>query len=186
MKFTKENTLAIVVDMQERLMPAMYAETETLKNTVKLVKGLRILGVPIIPLRQYPKGLGDIVQPLKAELEGCLINDKVTFSAMGTAEIVERIQKTGKQNILVCGVEAHVCVLQTLIDLEERGYHTALMVDCTDSRNIYDKEIALCRAQQEGVRLTTSESILFELLQTAGAEPFKQISALVKERENTV
>lgn len=105
-------------------------------------------------------------------------SDKKTFSSAGCQEVLEAVKD--KKYVIICGIEAHVCVLQTVIDLKEMGYQPVLVEDCISSRNLHDKEIALLRARDEGALLTTSESILFELTVTAEHEQFKQISKLVK------
>ena len=103
---------------------------------------------------------------------------KKLFSSAGCQEVLEAVKD--KKYVIICGIEAHVCVLQTVIDLKEMGYQPVLVEDCISSRNLHDKEIALLRARDEGALLTTSESILFELTVTAEHEQFKQISKLVK------
>jgi len=180
MKLLCEDTAAVMVDIQERLLPAMDKSAQTEMAAEKLVKGLRILEVPVVPLRQYPKGLGDIVPGLRKALGEYTPLDKVTFSAWDTPEIAQRIQELGKKNIIVFGIEAHICVLQTVIDLIGSGYNAVIAADCVSSRRPLDREIALRRAEQEGAVLATGESILFELLRKAGGDRFKEISTLVK------
>ena len=180
MRILREDTAAILVDVQDKLLPAIDRGDDVLALTTRLVKGLRILDVPIISVRQYPKGLGDFPQELQTALGEYVPSDKITFSAWDTEEIAQRIQSLGKKNLIVFGTEAHVCVLQTVIDLTGAGYNVALVADCVGSRKPYDRKLALRRAEQEGALLTTSESILFELLRKAGTDIFKQISALIK------
>jgi len=134
-------------------------------------------------LRQYPKGLGDIVPELRAAAGDYMPHDKLAYSAMKDEAIAaefERLRADGIENIIVTGVESHVCVLQSCIDLAEAGFRPVLVVDCVGSRNPFDKEIALRRAEQENVLLTTAEAILFELCVVAGTDEFKAISKLVK------
>ncbi len=180
MRILREDTAALLIDVQDRLLPAISGADEILALTVRLIKGLQILEIPIVTVRQYPKGLGDLPRELREVLGEYTPSDKVTFSAWGTKEIAERIQSLGKKNLIVFGVEAHVCVLQTVIDLTAAGYNVVLVADCVGSRQPYDREIALRRAEKEGAFLATSESILFELLRKAATDTFKQISALVK------
>lgn len=180
MRIIQEDTAALLIDVQERLLPVVSQPEETLALTVRLIKGLNILEVPVIPVRQYPKGLGDYPQELREALGEHVPGDKLSFSAWETEEIVRRIEALGKKTLVVFGMEAHICVLQTVVDLIAAGYQVVLVTDCVDSRKPYDKEIALRRAQQEGALLTTSESLLFELQRKAGTETFKQISALIK------
>ena len=183
MRLKKEETFAIFVDLQERLIPAMAGSDEIVRRSVMLLEGLKALGVPSIFLRQYPKGLGDIVPELQAAAGDYTPFDKLAYSAVGDDQIkaeIERFGVQGRKNVLVCGVEGHVCVLQTCIDLTDAGFTAALVADATGSRNAFDREIGLKRAMQEGVLLTTVESILFELCVTAGTDEFKAISKLVR------
>ena len=183
MRITKENTAALFVDLQERLIPAMDGGEEVVRRSVILLEGLKAMGIPMLFLRQYPKGLGDIVPELRAAMEDATPFDKLAYSAMGDEAIAAEFAKLktqGIQNILVCGVESHVCVLQSCIDLVAAGFQPLLVADCVTSRNAYDKKIALKRAIQENILLTTVESALFELCVIAGTDEFKAISKLVR------
>lgn len=175
-----ENTLAILIDVQQRLLPAMKNEQQVLENTVRLVTGLRLLETEILPLRQYPKGLGDYPEILAQQLDNTVASDKTTFSGWKTEEIRQKIEQSGKKNILLFGIETHICVLQTAIDLLDAGYSVTVICDCCDSRKPLDHEIALRQLMQRGALLSTSESVLFALLGQAGGEVFKAISALIK------
>lgn len=180
MRILREDTAALLIDVQDRLLPAINKADEVLALAVRLIKGLQILEIPLVAVRQYPKGLGDMPRQLREVLGQYTPSDKVTFSAWDTEEIAGCIRSLGKKNLIVFGTEAHVCVLQTVIDLIGAGYNVVLVADCVGSRQPYDREIALRRAEKEGALLTTSESILFELLRKAATDTFKQISALVK------
>lgn len=173
-------TAALIVDMQERLMPSIQDNEALVARSVILLQGLNALGIPMVVPRQYPKGLGDTIPEIKEAIGEHTPLDKMAFSALGEEAIVERFQSLGKKNVIVCGVEAHVCVLTSVIDLVAAGYQPVLVCDCIGSRCSYDKEIALQRAVQEGALLTTSEAILFELTKVSGTDTFKTISKLVK------
>ena len=172
MRINAKDTVAIVVDYQERLMPVMYEKEELLKNTAILLNGLKELDIPIVVTQQYTKGLGPTVKEIEEVLGEYEPLEKIAFSSFDTVQ--------GKKFVIVCGIEAHICVLQTLIDLRENGYIPVLVEDCLSSRTLHNKQIALERAKQEGVILTTYESILFELLEKAGTDTFKKIQALIK------
>ena len=183
MRISKQTTAALFVDMQERLIPAMDGGTEAVRRSVILLEGLKVMDIPMVFLRQYPKGLGDTVPELKAAMGDHTPFDKLAYSAMGDEAIrgeFARLKEKDIRNVLVCGVESHVCVLQSCIDLVAEGFQPLLVADCVASRNPYDKKIALRRAQQEGVLLTTMESALFELCVVAGTDEFKAISKLVR------
>lgn len=190
LKIKKEDTVLVGIDFQERLMPAMKDSNDLEEAAVKLVKGCRILGVPAVFTQQYTKGLGPTVQAISDALtesqgENFPAADfnpveKTSFSAMGEPAFVEALDKLGKKNIIIAGIEAHVCVQQTVIDLLEKGYTVFVAVDCISSRTKKDKKYSLGRMSGAGAVMTTYESILFELLGGAKEAGFKQISALVK------
>lgn len=176
MRIEAEDAIAIVIDYQERLMPVMYEKEELLKNTTILLSGLQELQIPIVVTQQYTKGLGQTVEEIRNVLGNFNYLEKVAFSAF--EEIKQVIE--GKKYVIVCGIEAHICVLQTLLDLKENGYIPVLVEDCISSRTLHNKQIALERAKQEEVILTTYESVLFELMKTAGTDTFKKIQKLIK------
>lgn len=176
MRIKAEDSIAIVIDYQEKLMPVMYEKEELLKNTTILLSGLQELEIPIVVTQQYTKGLGKTVEEIGNVLGKFNYLEKVAFSAF--EEIKSIIE--GKKYVIVCGIEAHICVLQTLLDLKENGYIPVLVEDCISSRTLHNKQIALERAKQEEVILTTYESVLFELMKTAGTDTFKKIQKLIK------
>ena len=203
MRISVEDTSCLVIDYQERIVPAMTKWEELIANSERFLKGLKILGVPMAITGQYTKGLGLNLPEIFAAVGTEEYIDKLTFSSYEVPEVQSflrhRMQEAAKLlsadgassaaigqkegrggNVLLCGIEAHVCVLQTAIDLKEAGYTPILVTDCISSRKAGDKEIALIRAQQEGVLLSTSEALLFELTRRAGTDVFKQISRLVK------
>lgn len=179
MRISAENTTCLVIDYQEKILPAMAKKEELLVNSVKLLNGLKILGIPMTITGQYTKGLGLNVREIFEAAGTDEYIDKLTFSSYEVPEVQKALGKERK-NVILCGIEAHVCVLQTAIDLKEAGFCPILVTDCISSRKESDKDMALIRAQQEGVLLTTSEAILFELTRKAGTDVFKQISRLVK------
>jgi len=180
MRIIKENTAAIVVDIQERLLPHMYQWEQVLQNTLKLIEGLQVLSVPVIVTQQYTKGLGQTDSSIVNKIPSFTHIEKITFSCYGEPAFKEKVSDMGKKNIILCGIEAHVCVLQTCLDLLEADYVPVVVEDCISSRKMADKLTAIERMRQEGARITTLESILFELTQCAGTEIFKSISKLVK------
>lgn len=183
MRILAEKSFAMFIDFQERLMPAMSKRKSVLERSAMLAKGLNELTVPAILTQQYTKGLGWTVSPLKELLDGAPYFDKASFSCMDDGKIngaVKSMSELGRNQVIVCGVEAHVCVLQTCIDLRAAGYDVILVTDCISSRKQSDKKMALKRAEEEGCLLTTSEAILFELTRTSKNEHFKAISKLVK------
>lgn len=180
MRILAEETMVLVVDIQEKLIPVIKDYEEVIESTTIFLKGLKALNVPIKITQQYTKGLGATIKEVTeaAETEDYL--EKITFSAYETEDIRKTIDSLGKENIILCGTEAHVCVLQTLIDLREADYQVILISDCIGSRKEKDKEAAIHRALFEGAIVTTYEQILFELTRKAGTPTFKKVISLVK------
>lgn len=172
--------MALVIDFQEKLMPVMDKAEALEARTGILLKGLRTLEVPMLFTQQYTKGIGMTIPSLFEAAGEEKYFDKITFSCMDDETIRNAVEASGKKNVIVCGIESHICVLQTCMDLKEAGYTPILVVDCMSSRKESDKEIAILRAQQEGILLTTTEAILFELTRKAGNPTFKEISRLIK------
>lgn len=181
MRVNPEETMALVIDFQERLLPVIDNNEELLHNTEILVKGLRVLNIPILVTQQYTKGIGMTVPSLISAIgEEFTYYDKLAFSCAEDETIYDRIIASGKRNIIVCGIETHICVLQTVIDLKARGFQVVLVEDCVGSRRERDRQAGIQRAMVEGALPATYESILFELTKKAGNDVFKQISKLIK------
>jgi len=176
MRIQKEQCAAVVVDYQERLMPVMRDKESLIKRSVILLRGLRELGVPICMTQQYTKGLGETIPEITEAIGSATYIEKIEFSSCDA--VYEHIKE--KQYAIVCGIEAHICVLQTVIDLKAKGFVPVVAVDCLSSRNELDMKIALKRMRTEGAILTTSESILFELLERAGTPTSKVIQQLIR------
>jgi len=181
MKITRENTIAMMIDFQEKLVPAIYENEKLIEETAKLIKGLKTLGCPIVFTQQYTKGLGMTVKPLQDAYEDEFTYlDKVTFSCMDNEEMKKAIVDSGKKNVVIAGMESHICVMQTVIDLLELGYNVYLVEDCISSRTNANKQVGIKRMMQEGAKITSLESVLFELANKAGTPEFKVISNLIK------
>ncbi|MDD2981333.1 MAG: isochorismatase family protein [Hespellia sp.] len=176
MKINREQIAAVAIDYQERLIPAMREKEALVKNTSILMEGLRVLDIPICLTQQYTKGLGNTVPEITEAAGTSEFFDKISYSAY---EHIESFVKE-KSQVILCGMESHICVLQTLIDLRERGFEVILVVDCIDSRKEQDKKYAIERAKAEGAVLTTYEALLFELLGKAGTDEAKKIQKLIK------
>ena len=174
------DTMAIIIDYQERLLPAMDEHEKLAKQAEILIKGLKALDVPMVITQQYTKGIGMSEPFVFAAAQTEEYMDKVEFSAMANEPIAERVKQINKKNVIVCGIEAHICVLQTCIDLKAQGFTPYLVIDCIGSRKRSNWEMTLIRAQQEGIVVTSMESILFELLGKAGGDTFKTVSKLIK------
>ena len=180
MRINPEHSIVIAVDYQTKLVPPMSNPRELIHNSEILLKGCKVLNVPIIFSQQYTKGLGETIPEIAEILEGCPVYDKLTFSCWQDEAIRQAVRTSGRGTVIICGIEAHVCVLQTVIDLRADGYNVVLVEDCIDSRKGSDKATALKRASLEGAILTSYEALLFELTRIAGNDRFRQISRLVK------
>ena len=180
MRILAEDTAALIIDFQEKLVPAIANNEEVVAKAALFCAGLKELGVPMAVTQQYTKGLGDTVAPIKEALGEFEPMEKMSFSAMGCEEFVAWVKAQGKKTILVCGVEAHICVLQSIIDLLGEGYRVFIVADCVGSRLVYNRDYAIQRAEQEGAFVTTCEGALYEMVQGAGTPHFKAISKLTK------
>lgn len=181
MRILAADTMALVIDFQEKLMPAINHAEDVLYNSEILIRGLKTLGIPLLVTQQYTKGLGMTVNTVKEAMgERFVYYDKSTFSCADDAKIMAAIEGMDRKNIVVCGAEAHICVLQTVIDLIEIGYNVILVEDCVGSRKEKDCEAAISRAVREGAIPTTYEAILFELTRISKTSVFKEISSLIK------
>lgn len=179
MRIRKDDTMAIVIDYQEKILAAMAEKEELLRKSEILLKGLKAMGIPMVLTTQYARGLGNNVERITGAMGMENAIDKGCFSVYASDEVKAALPK-GKKNVIICGIEAHICVLQTMIDMKEAGYQPVLVTDCVTSRSLADKEIALIRARQEGAILTTAEAVLYELMETSKAPEFKTVSALIK------
>jgi nicotinamidase-related amidase len=180
MRIVKERTIGLVIDIQERLFPAMFENEELLKNCRILIQGLNTLGVPLLVTQQYTKGLGETIEEIKSEIAEFNPIEKKSFSCCDEPLFSEKIKELNAKNILICGIESHVCVLQTAVDLKEAGLNPIVVMDCVSSRTQKNIELAIERFRFEGILMVSAESILFELTRSAAATEFKAISKLVK------
>jgi nicotinamidase-related amidase len=176
---TSDTALAII-DVQGRLASIVHEKEELLRNLQILIGGAKALELPILWLEQYPKGLGPTVSEVADLLPGQKPLEKLCFSACGQEHFPEKLRESGRRQVLIAGIETHVCVYQTTRDLLDRGYHVEVVADAVSSRQPENKRIALARIRDEGAAVTSVEMALFELLRTAEAAQFKEIARLVK------
>lgn len=180
MRVLKDDTVAIVIDVQERLHRAMSNKEQLANNLVILIKGLKCLGVPILVTQQYTKGLGPTIPPVHEALGSYSIIEKISFSCCDEPSFMKSFSQLKRKWVIITGIESHVCILQTVIDLLENDYNPVLVEDCVSSRGENDKRIAVERMKSAGAVISTYESVLFELCRYAGTDTFKEISQLVK------
>ena len=175
-----EDTALLVVDIQEKLLPKIMQAGEVLRNASFLVNAAKVLGVPVIATEQYPKGLGPTVEPIRGLLT--TVWEKKTFSAVGEGGALDFLKSDARIKVVVVGIEAHICVMQTVLDLLNQGFHVFVCVDAVSSRYAIDVKIALKRMQQAGAILVTAETCVYEWLETAANPAFREISTMVQER----
>jgi nicotinamidase-related amidase len=180
MRILKEQTIGLVIDIQKRLIPVIEESEKLVENCCKLIRGLQILGLPILVTQQYTKGLGETLDEIKSVINDFQYIEKNDFSCYDEPVFVEKIALLVAKNVILCGIESHVCVLQTAIDLKDAGYNPVVVMDCVSSRSFDNVDLAMERFRHEGIMMTSLESILFELTRSAGTSEFKEISKLVK------
>jgi nicotinamidase-related amidase len=176
---SRHDTALLVVDVQERLIGAIVDHARLVWNIRRLLDGAEVLGLPRLATEQYPRGLGPTVGELSARLGP--IPEKLAFSCGGCSGLFDGLQEGRVDKLLVVGIEAHVCVAQTVFDLLAAGFQVSVAADAIGSRNPLDAQIALRRMEAAGAWPTTTEAALFEWCQAAGTAEFKRISQLVRE-----
>ena len=176
---TSSDTALLVVDVQEKLIGHIPGNQRLVWNIRRLIDGAKLLHLPVVATEQYPRGLGPTTSELAQRLGE--IPEKMTFSCAGCPEIFEDLARQGVHKVLVVGIETHVCIQQTVLDILSRGFRVYVAVDAVGSRFSQDRDVALRRMESAGASLTTTEAALFEWCEVAGTPQFKQISALVRE-----
>ena len=175
-----DKSLLLIVDIQERLVPAMNGAPEMLDRAAILMRAAAMMNVPVLVSEQYPKGLGPTVPEIAGLAPEGAIRDKLHFSCAHDPDLRAAIHDMGRPHIVIAGIEAHVCVLQTALGLLAQRMKVAVAADAVASRQDADKERALARMAAAGVSIVTTEMAVFEWLHTAGDPNFKQVTALVK------
>ncbi len=176
---TIEDSLLMVIDVQERLIPVIHEHEVVVKNVKILMEGALALGMDTIITEQYPKGLGHTIPELEADA-GIPVFPKNHFSCLLDSEVGQYVRPRNKKNLILCGVESHICVLKTALDAAAQGYTVHVVSDAVSSRTPENKQAALERLRQSGVYVVSTEMILFMLIDCAGTAEFKAISKLIK------
>lgn len=175
-----ENTVLVIIDVQDKLATVMSDKEELFLNLKKLIRGAQALEVPIIVTEQYPQGLGRTVPELAHFLSDVQPIAKLSFSCCGEEGFLREIKTLNRRQILIAGIESHVCVYQTVVDLLGIGYEVQVVGDAVSSRTARNKTIALDKMRSAGAGITSTEMALFELLKVAHGEVFKEISRIVR------
>jgi nicotinamidase-related amidase len=175
-----KNTTLIVIDVQEKLFEHIQQREIVSENIQKIVRGAKVLGLPIIWCEQLPEKLGATLAPIAALLDDENPITKSTFSCCGNKKFDKALLHNGTKHVLLAGIETHVCVYQTGAQLAEDGYDVQVLADCTSSRTVKNHEIGLHRLQHAEASLTSVETALLELLRDAGDARFKEILGIIK------
>ncbi len=176
----KANSVLLIIDVQEKFRSAMRNPEELAAKINTMIDGAKILGVPIVVTEQYPKGLGKTFEDITAHLEEHQYFEKDCFSACGAPDLMSWLSQTGRRQVMVCGIEAHICVNQTSHDLIHNGFDVHLITDAVASRSPENKEIGLRKMHAAGAVMSCVEMALFEMLVESGNETFKAVQRLVK------
>ena len=176
----KENTTLLIIDIQGKLAHLMHGKELLFKNVQKLIKGIQVLGIPILWVEQNPSGLGPTIPEIADILSNIQPISKMSFSSCRNDDFLQTLNALNRKQVLTAGIEAHVCVYQTAADLVDIGYEVQVVTDAISSRSVENKEIGLQRMRDSGVSLTSVETALFELLKVAEGEQFKEILKIVK------
>jgi nicotinamidase-related amidase len=176
----RTRAVLVLVDMQSRLADVMASRDAVLSASALLARVARILGMPVIVTRQYPQGLGDTAPEIIEVTPDVVPIDKVTFACAGEPAFVERLAGNGRRQVVLAGMETHICVLQTALGLLAEGYEVFVVADATCSRRETDHTVALDRLRAAGVVITTAESVIYEALERAGTAEFKAVLEEVK------
>ena len=174
-------TSLVIIDMQEAFRATIADFTETAARIALVTRAVQLLRVPVIVTEQYPRGLGHTADEIKTVLPNTLrVIEKTAFSSCGASEFTTALANIGSRKVLVCGIEAHICVNQTTHDLLAQGFQVHLLIDCITARSAQNKQIGLAKMQQSGAIPSSIEMALFELMRDAKHEQFKAIQKLIK------
>ena len=175
----RHKSALLIVDLQSRLVPLIAGHEGIVWNVDRLVRGAKALGVPVVGTEQYPEKLGGTVPQIAKELS--TVSGKRDFSCGACSELFRELADQGRSTLLVAGIETHVCIMQTVLDLMADGFDVYVPADAVGARQVIDHETALQRMHASGATLTTTETAIFEWCETSLAPEFKLISSLIRE-----
>ncbi|MBI2873818.1 MAG: hydrolase [Firmicutes bacterium] len=180
-RLKRRQAVLAVIDIQEKLLPHMWEPQKLVANSVRLVSAASVLGIPVLVSEQYPKGLGTMPPELSAVLPPDAFRlEKLEFSAQAVDAFAAELARKGRRQVILCGMEAHVCIIQTVLDLLAAGYHTFIAADAVSAHTTLDRDLAFERARGAGAILSTTDSIILELVGKAGTPEFKATAPLIK------
>ena len=174
------DTALVIIDIQGKLAQSMHEKQNLFRNVSILIESAKILDIPILWCQQVPEALGPTVEQIACLLDEYQPINKSSFNCCDCEEFTKRLEKIGRKQLLLTGIEAHICVYQTAIQLHAQSYQPYVIADAVSSRTLDNKNIAMSRLASEGVKIASTEMVLFELLRSADHPKFKQIAKLVK------
>ena len=180
MLIERDRACLLIVDVQEKLAPAMADPAAVIRNAGILVQAAARLGIPVVVSEQYPQGLGPTVPELRALVPDSARVAKLSFSCAGDPAVRQRVEETRRPLIVIAGLEAHVCVLQSALGFRQAGHPIVVVADAVSSRAPANREAALNRLRENGIEVATTEMVVFEWLGQAGTPEFKELSRLIK------
>ena len=176
----KEDAVLVVVDVQGKLASLMHGKDEFFLNVRRMIQGAKVLGLPVLWNEQTPEKLGGTVPEVRGELGGLKPFVKETFSCCGCAAFMRALKDTGRRQVLLCGMETHICVYLTAADLLGAGYEVHLAADAVSSRTQRNRDLGTQRMKDDGAHLTTVEMSLFEIMKAARGQEFKKLIQIIK------
>lgn len=179
-RLSRDTSALVVIDIQEKLLPAIFEKDRMIAASARLARGAGILSVPVLATEQYVKGLGPTDPQVASAITHFAPIEKTAFSACGAAAFMSALDRLQRNNVILCGIEAHVCILQSCLDLIEKKFNVFVAADAVSSRTRDNAQLGLQRMRDAGAVIVSSEMVLFELLKEAGTSEFKQILPLVK------
>lgn len=176
----RENTALIVIDYQDKLLPKIKVTGKIVKKAIKLIRFAKELAIPVLLTEQYPAGLGNTCKEIASELKGNAPLEKMAFGCLGDESFRTALEETGRRQLVVTGVETHVCVMQTVLTALDEGFEVFVPIDAVGSREKREHKAGLRRMGTAGAQLVTTEMAMFEILRVAGTPEFKQALPMLK------
>lgn len=180
MLIQRDNSVLLVVDIQEKLAPAIHEAEVVTANSMRLLKAAGLLHIPAFVSEQYVRGLGPSLQAIRTAAVGARFFEKTHFSCAAEPGVIDLLRTSGRQQILLTGTETHVCVLQTALGLQAAGFSVFLVADAASSRTPANRQAAIDRLRAAGIHIVTTEMVIFEWLQQAGTDEFRSLLPLIK------
>jgi nicotinamidase-related amidase len=177
---SKENTALVVVDVQEKLLPYVIDKEQVVENIRMMIKFAHVMDIPVILTEHYPKGLGTTVPEVNEVLKKYSPKEKVIFSCFGSLGFADKLKELGIKRIMICGIESHICVEQTTLDAMDSGHEVHVIADAISSRTQQNREIGIEKMRQFGAIISSTEMAMYEIMERADTEEFKEVLKLVK------